>query len=77
MKIGWEGTVDDGDSLFACHIEVRPGVGFSECPVGGIGVASSPFLLSFLAFSQCAGFAALKYAGMYYRSYRKKEAMRW
>jgi len=32
---------------------------------------------SLLAFSQCAGFAALKCAGMYYRNYRKKEEMRW
>ena len=32
---------------------------------------------SLLAFSQCAGFAVLKCAGMYYRNYRKKEEVRW
>ena len=43
--------------------------------VGQILAWEGPF--SLLAFSQCAGFAALKCAGMYYRNHRKKEEIRW
>ena len=45
------------------------------CNVGQILAWEGAF--SLLAFSQCAGFAVLKCAGMYYRNYRKKEEVRW
>ena len=45
------------------------------CNVGQILAWEGAF--SLLAFSQCARFAVLKCAGMYYRNYRKKEEVRW